>query len=168
MFEPDLLITFNPVPNFGEYQRGTQHKDHQWIGGEALACFYPIARDHLQFPKLWDSSHWPALRSNFSEMARWTDAQFSKLRMGWKIPEAFLFTWEQHSASTPRYQTVEVPLTSEDIVTAAQSLSQHVSQVGGQNASALLPSVRSKRAPLGAQSRPPTEYAEYIRVVNML
>lgn len=101
-------------------------------------------------------------------MARWTDAQFSKLRMGWKIPEAFLFTWEQHSASTPRYQTVEVPLTSEDIVTAAQSLSQHVSQVGGQNASALLPSVRSKRAPLGAQSRPPTEYAEYIRVVNML
>lgn len=48
MFEPDLLITFNPVPNFGEYQRGSQHKDHQWIGGEALACFYPIARDHLQ------------------------------------------------------------------------------------------------------------------------
>ena len=49
-----LLVAFNPVPNFGEYQRGSQHKDHQWIGGEALACFYPIARDHLQFPELWD------------------------------------------------------------------------------------------------------------------
>jgi hypothetical protein len=89
--------------------------------------------------------------------------------MGWKIPEAFLFTWEQHSASTPRYQTVEVPLTLQDLETAAESLSQHVSQVGGQNASSVLPSVQSKRAPLGTQSTPPSAYAEwFIRVVNML
>ena len=31
------------------------------------------------------------------------------MRKGWKIPEAYLFTWEQHSASTPRYETVFVP-----------------------------------------------------------
>ena len=61
-----------------EYQRGTQHKDHQWIGHEALACFYPIARDHLQFQELWDRTHWPALRRNFSEMRSLTDAQFEK------------------------------------------------------------------------------------------
>ena len=78
LFEPELLITFNPVPNFDEYQRGTQHKDHQWIGHEALACFYPIARDHLQFPELWDRTHWPALRRNFSELRSLTDAQFEK------------------------------------------------------------------------------------------
>ena len=61
-----------------EYQRGTQHKDHQWIGHEALACFYPIARDHLQYPELWDRTHWPALRRNFSELRSLTDAQFEK------------------------------------------------------------------------------------------
>ena len=41
------------VPNFGEYQRGSQHKDHQLVGQQSLDCFYPLARDHLQFDELW-------------------------------------------------------------------------------------------------------------------
>jgi len=51
--QPELLVTFNPQYNFGHFQLGSEHKDHKAAGAIALDCFYPLARDHLQFKELW-------------------------------------------------------------------------------------------------------------------
>ena len=47
-------------------------------------CYHPLSGEDQR-------------RSNFSELSQLTDAEFETLRDGWKVPEAYLFTWEQHS-----------------------------------------------------------------------
>ena len=74
-----------------------------------------------------------------------------------------------HSASTPRYETVTVPISAPALLTAATSLAAHVSQTGGKTPEQILPRVKGRRQVLGRASTPPVGFAEwYIRVVNML
>jgi LmbE family N-acetylglucosaminyl deacetylase len=48
-WRPDLLITMNPRRT---YNLGGSHRDHRTVGGVALDCVYPLARDHMAFPEL--------------------------------------------------------------------------------------------------------------------
>jgi LmbE family N-acetylglucosaminyl deacetylase len=46
---PDLLICQNPQRT---KNLGGSHRDHRIVGGIALDCVYPLARDHMAFPEL--------------------------------------------------------------------------------------------------------------------
>ena len=46
---PDLVICQNPNRT---YNLGASHRDHRIVGGVALDCVYPLARDHMAFPEL--------------------------------------------------------------------------------------------------------------------
>jgi len=48
-FRPDLVICQNPSRT---YNLGASHRDHRVVGGVALDCVYPLARDHMAFPEL--------------------------------------------------------------------------------------------------------------------
>ncbi len=48
-WRPDLLIAQNPRRT---YNLGGSHRDHRTVGGVALDCVYPLARDHMAFPEL--------------------------------------------------------------------------------------------------------------------
>ena len=48
-FRPDLMICQNPNRT---YNLGASHRDHRIVGGVALDCVYPLARDHMAFPEL--------------------------------------------------------------------------------------------------------------------
>ena len=48
-WRPDLLICQNPNRT---YNLGASHRDHRIVGGIALDCVYPLARDHMAFPEL--------------------------------------------------------------------------------------------------------------------
>jgi LmbE family N-acetylglucosaminyl deacetylase len=48
-WRPDLLICQNPQRT---YNLGASHRDHRIVGGVALDCVYPLARDHMAFPEL--------------------------------------------------------------------------------------------------------------------
>ena len=106
---PQLLVTFNPTYNLNHFQHGSEHKDHKTAGAIALDCFYPLARDHLQFVELWEPlqhaaslARFPELTANHSGWDRTTPL------LGWKVPEAYLFAAERLSFSPPRYETVTV------------------------------------------------------------
>src|SRR4029450_4794970 len=34
------------------YNLGASHRDHRVVGGVAIDCVYPLARDHMAFPEL--------------------------------------------------------------------------------------------------------------------
>jgi len=46
---PDLLLTQNPNRT---KRLGASHRDHRIVGGIALDCVYPLARDHMALPEL--------------------------------------------------------------------------------------------------------------------
>ncbi len=46
---PDLVICQSPNRT---YNLGASHRDHRTVGGVALDCVYPLARDHMAFPEL--------------------------------------------------------------------------------------------------------------------
>jgi LmbE family N-acetylglucosaminyl deacetylase len=46
---PDLVICQNPQRT---YNLGASHRDHRTVGGVAIDCVYPLARDFLAFPEL--------------------------------------------------------------------------------------------------------------------
>jgi LmbE family N-acetylglucosaminyl deacetylase len=46
---PDLILTQNPERT---KRLGVSHRDHRIVGGIALDCVYPLARDHMAFPEL--------------------------------------------------------------------------------------------------------------------
>jgi LmbE family N-acetylglucosaminyl deacetylase len=48
-FRPDLVICQSPDRT---YNLGASHRDHRTVGGVALDCVYPLARDHMAFPEL--------------------------------------------------------------------------------------------------------------------
>ena len=48
-WRPDLLICQSPTRT---YNLGASHRDHRIVGGVALDCVYPLARDHMAFPEL--------------------------------------------------------------------------------------------------------------------
>ena len=48
-WRPDLLICQSPART---YNLGASHRDHRTVGGVALDCVYPLARDHMAFPEL--------------------------------------------------------------------------------------------------------------------
>lgn len=48
-FAPDLAIVQNPNRS---RRLGTSHRDHRIVGGAALDCIYPLARDWMAFPEL--------------------------------------------------------------------------------------------------------------------
>ena len=168
MFKPQLLITITPVRNFGHYQLGTEHKDHRTAGEIALDCFYPLARDHLQFAELWQphTEHNRKVLDQFPELDGWDKAEPLP---GWKISEAYFFAVERFGAwGPPRYETVEVPLAEEDLERMAKSLAMHKSQTGGATWQDLLPGMQKHAAVLGGASNPPQQYSEWFtRVVNL-
>jgi LmbE family N-acetylglucosaminyl deacetylase len=115
LFQPTLLVTMSPNRNFGHYQLGSEHKDHAHAGGIALDCFYPLARDFLQFPELWQPTL-PAYRSvldQFAELDAWNK---TTPLAGWKVPEAYIMSTEQFGLwGPPRYENVVVSLTAADL-----------------------------------------------------
>jgi LmbE family N-acetylglucosaminyl deacetylase len=48
-WRPDLVVCQNPHRT---YNLGASHRDHRVVGGVALDCVYPLARDHMAFPEL--------------------------------------------------------------------------------------------------------------------
>ena len=65
------VVTFNPVPNFGEYQRGSQHKDHQLVWQQFLDYFIVHAANADYAPTRWPES--PRVRVKIrSGSSSWT------------------------------------------------------------------------------------------------
>src|SRR5947207_14172370 len=48
-YRPDMVVCQNPNRT---YNLGASHRDHRIVGGVALNCVYPLARDHMAFPEL--------------------------------------------------------------------------------------------------------------------
>jgi len=48
-WRPDLVVCQTPNRS---YNLGASHRDHRIVGGVALDCVYPLARDHMAFPEL--------------------------------------------------------------------------------------------------------------------
>lgn len=48
-WRPDLVICQNPQRTRNAF---VSHRDHRIVGGIALDCVYPLARDHMAFPEL--------------------------------------------------------------------------------------------------------------------
>jgi LmbE family N-acetylglucosaminyl deacetylase len=48
-WRPDLVVCQSPNRT---YNLGFSHRDHRIVGGVALDCVYPLARDHMAFPEL--------------------------------------------------------------------------------------------------------------------
>lgn len=164
LFRPELIVTFNPTYNFNHYQHGSEHKDHQTAGAIALDCFYPTARDHLQFAELWRPQEHLRTLARFAELDAWDK---KAPLAGWKVREAYLMATERLSFRPPRYETVEIDV-SAALETKARSLAMHVTQVGARRWQQLLPGIANHSATLGRYSRPPKAHAEwYTRVVNM-
>ena len=144
---------------------GRAHRDHTVAGMVALDCFYPLARDHLQFKELWEPDKYRSTLDKYPDTAG-----IDRPLLGWKVKEAYLFATEKlGNGPPPRYETVFVPLTESDLEVKARSLAQHVSQTGGASWESLLPGIKAPAAILGAASDPqPVPYAEWFtRVVNM-
>ncbi|MGI8658498.1 MAG: PIG-L deacetylase family protein [Candidatus Limnocylindria bacterium] len=55
-FRPDLVITQNPQRRL-DHNPFIGHPDHLATGEATLAAVYPAARDHLNFPELWQDEH---------------------------------------------------------------------------------------------------------------
>ncbi len=53
---PDLVITQNPQRRL-DHNPFIGHPDHLATGEATLAAVYPAARDHLNFPELWQDEH---------------------------------------------------------------------------------------------------------------
>jgi LmbE family N-acetylglucosaminyl deacetylase len=164
---PQLLVTFNPAYNFNHYQHGTEHKDHKTAGAIALDCFYPLARDYLQLPELWQPRKYRSVLARFPELAANRSGwDLTTPLKGWKVAEAYLFAAERLSFDPPRYETVAVDV-SAALETMARSLAAHASQTGHASWKALLPGIANRTAQLGrASGMPNAEW--FTRVMNML
>ena len=169
LFEPQLLITFNPVTDNNGYHNGRAHRDHNIAGQIALDCFYPLARDHLQFKELWDpDTYGGVLRRDAPELADLTEPL-----PGWKIQEAYLFATHRVpdgvsvAGPPPWHETVVVDTTG-TLETQARALSKHATQTGAKGWEEILPRLEGRSRAMGEGTEPPVAAAEWFtRVLNM-
>eukprot|EP01045_Picozoa_sp_COSAG04_P034751 COSAG04_NODE_7742_length_1074_cov_1.569231_1_plen_330_part_00 len=169
LFEPQLLITFNPVTDNNGYHNGRAHRDHNIAGQIALDCFYPLARDHLQFKELWDpDTYGGVLRRDAPELA-----DLAEPLPGWKIQEAYLFATHRVpdgvsvAGPPPWHETVVVDTTG-TLETQARALSKHATQTGAKCWEEIMPRLEGRSRAMGEGTEPPVAAAEWFtRVLNM-
>lgn len=70
--KPDVVVTMDPSVLYSADRGMINHPDHRAAGQATLDAVYPLARDHLSFPDLYDSGHEPhkvstILLINFNE-----------------------------------------------------------------------------------------------------
>lgn len=55
--KPDTLITFDPTVIYDAESGTINHTDHRATGQAAIDAFFPLARDRLSLPSLWDEEN---------------------------------------------------------------------------------------------------------------
>jgi LmbE family N-acetylglucosaminyl deacetylase len=55
-FKPDTVITLDPTMVYSAENGILNHPDHRAVGQATLDAIYPLARDHLAFPELFDQA----------------------------------------------------------------------------------------------------------------
>jgi len=70
--KPDTVVTMDPSVLYSAQRGMINHPDHRVAGQAALDCVYPLARDHLSYPELFESGFLPhktktVLLTNFNQ-----------------------------------------------------------------------------------------------------
>jgi LmbE family N-acetylglucosaminyl deacetylase len=76
--KPDIVITMDPSVIYSESQSYINHPDHRAAGQAALDAVFPLARDHLTFPELFEEGFLPhktsvVLLTNFDKSNFYVD-----------------------------------------------------------------------------------------------
>ena len=69
-WRPELVICQSPART---YNLGASHRDHRTVGGVALDCVYPLARDHMAFSELLPAFEPHKVREVY--VMQWENAQ---------------------------------------------------------------------------------------------
>jgi len=70
--KPDTVVTMDPSVLYSAERGMINHPDHRAAGQAALDCVYPLARDHLSYPEIFESGFLPhktktILLTNFNQ-----------------------------------------------------------------------------------------------------
>ncbi len=57
--KPDVVVTMDPSMLFSAKRNMVNHPDHRAAGQAALDAVFPLARDHLTFPELFEQGYAP-------------------------------------------------------------------------------------------------------------
>lgn len=76
--KPDVVITFDPSVLYNAPMGYIEHPDHRAAGQATLDAVYPLARDHLSFPELFEEGFHPhkvktVLLGNFGQQDFFVD-----------------------------------------------------------------------------------------------
>jgi len=76
--KPDVVITFDPSLLYYAPRKFINHPDHRAAGQATLDAVFPLARDHLSFPELFEQGYEPykvktVLLSNFEKQDFYVD-----------------------------------------------------------------------------------------------
>ncbi len=76
--KPDLVVTMDPSMLYSAERGFINHPDHRAAGQAALDAVYPLARDHLAFPELYEEGYLPhktktVLLTNFDKSNFYVD-----------------------------------------------------------------------------------------------
>ena len=58
-YKPDVVVTMDPSVLYSSERGMINHPDHRAAGQATLDAVYPLARDHLSFPELFDAGYEP-------------------------------------------------------------------------------------------------------------
>ena len=58
-YKPDVVVTMDPSVLYSADRGLINHPDHRAAGQATLDAVYPLARDHLSFPELFEAGHEP-------------------------------------------------------------------------------------------------------------
>jgi LmbE family N-acetylglucosaminyl deacetylase len=76
---PDTVVVMDPTMVYAEGLNYINHPDHRAAGQATLDAVFPLARDHLSFPELFDQAHLEphkvahVLLTNFAKQNCWVD-----------------------------------------------------------------------------------------------
>lgn len=57
--KPDVVVTMDPTMVYSSLRGIINHPDHRAAGQATLDAVYPLARDHMSFPELFEQGHEP-------------------------------------------------------------------------------------------------------------
>lgn len=100
-YQPDLIITWNPMRHLHLYSHGFEHDDHQTTGAIVLSSSYPTSGNVHYYPEL----QLPVF----------------------KVKQIYLVSFFKE-AKSPTQAHVVIPLTMQQVESKARALLQHKSQ----------------------------------------
>lgn len=106
--KPDVVITMDPTMVYSMRTGMVNHTDHRAAGQACLDAVYPLARDHLSFPELYDQGYKPhkvktVLLTNFDQRNYFVDVS--------SVMDKKFAAIKAHASQLPDYEGMKNRLT---------------------------------------------------------